>query len=71
MTTDVREQLLLRIPEVAERLSLGRSTIYELVAAGELPTVYIGRAVRIPAAAVCAWVERRAAEAECDGTPPA
>lgn len=40
-------KLLLTIPQVAVALSLGRSTVYELVQRGELPVVHIGRAVRI------------------------
>ncbi len=66
MRSDEQHQLLLRIPDAAERLSVGRSTVYELIQRGELPTVHIGRSVRIPAAAVRAWVERRAAEAAPD-----
>lgn len=66
---DASDRLLLRIPEVAERLSVGRSTIYELVNANLLPTVRIGRAVRIPAAALRDWVERQAIDAARDLTP--
>ncbi len=56
------DRLLLRITEAAERLAVGRSTVYELIGAGELPVIHIGRAVRIPAAAVRNWVERQADE---------
>jgi excisionase family DNA binding protein len=49
-------RVLLRIPEVAERLALGRSTVYRLIAEGQLPTVKIGAAVRIPAVALEEWV---------------
>jgi excisionase family DNA binding protein len=38
---------LLTIPQVATALSLGRSTVYELVQRSQLPVVRIGRAVRI------------------------
>ena len=55
------EQLLLRPTEVARVLGLGRSTIYELMHAGELPVIHIGRAVRIPRRAVETWIEERAA----------
>jgi excisionase family DNA binding protein len=51
------ERLLLRVEEVAETLSIGRSKTYELIAAGELPVVRLGRCVRVPAAAVRRWVE--------------
>jgi excisionase family DNA binding protein len=51
------ERLLLRVEEVAETLGIGRSKTYELIAAGELPVVRVGRCVRVPAAAVRRWVE--------------
>ncbi len=53
------DKLLLTLPEVAHRLSIGRSKLYELLEAGELPVIRIGTAVRIPAGAVQDWVERR------------
>ena len=54
---------LLRPNEVARQLGLGRSKIYQLMQAGELRPVHIGRAVRIPAAEVAAYVARLQAEA--------
>jgi putative molybdopterin biosynthesis protein len=42
-------KLLLTIPQVAVAMSLGRSTVYELVQRGELPVVHVGRAVRVRA----------------------
>ena len=56
--------LLLRVEEAAEALSLGRSTVYELIRDGELPVVKIGRATRIPVQAVEAWVESNTADAQ-------
>ena len=67
MHTDDRDGLLLRIPEAAERLRLGRSTVYELIAAQEIRTIHVGRAVRIPAAELVAFVERRTRDE--DGLP--
>ena len=55
-------RLLLRVPEAAARLGLGRSTVYELIQAREISVIRIGKAVRIPAAALEAWVERQVAE---------
>ena len=52
------EPLLLRINEAAQALGVGRSTIYELTAAGELTTVHIGRAVRIPMRSIRSYSER-------------
>ena len=73
MSTD-QEQLLLRVPEAAARLSLGRSSVYELIAAGQIHAVHIGRAVRIPASEVRAYAERllqRAEELASDQEPVA
>ena len=42
------EPALVRIEEAAKYLSIGRSKMYELIACGAVPTVHIGRAVRIP-----------------------
>ena len=53
------QRLLLRIPEVAETLGIGRSKIYEIIARGELPTVRVGRAVRISVTTLQKWVEER------------
>lgn len=39
--------LLLKVEEVGTELGLGRSKVYELIAAGELPSVHIGRALRV------------------------
>ena len=46
------EPALLRVDEAARFLSIGRSTLYELIAQRAVPTVHIGRAVRIPTAAL-------------------
>jgi excisionase family DNA binding protein len=51
------ERLLLRVEEVAELLSLGRSKTYELIASGAIPVVRLGRCVRVPAPALRRWLE--------------
>ena len=53
------QRLLLRISEVAEALGIGRTKIYEMIATGELPTVRVGRAVRISVTTLQKWVEQR------------
>lgn len=52
------DRLLLRMAQAAERLGVGRSTIYELTARGELEVVHIGRSARVPAAALDDFVRR-------------
>jgi len=58
------ESLLLRIPEAADRLGVGRSTLYLLLNRRELPVVRIGRSVRIPREALDVWLRQRLTEAE-------
>ena len=43
------EKLLLKPAEVSELAGLGKSKTYELIATGEIPSVRIGRSVRVPA----------------------
>ncbi|ABW14892.1 DNA binding domain, excisionase family [Parafrankia sp. EAN1pec] len=51
-------KLLLTPAEAAELLGVGRTTIYELMNSGDIPSVRIGRARRIPAADLVAFVDR-------------
>jgi len=51
------DTLLLRPDEVAKTLSVGRSTVYELMRSGALISVRIGACRRVPRAAVQAYVE--------------
>ena len=51
---------LLRVDEVAALLKLGRTKVYQLVAAGDLPAVRIGKVLRISAEALQAWINRQA-----------
>ncbi|KPM53345.1 hypothetical protein ACG83_21665 [Frankia sp. R43] len=37
------DRLLLSTPDAAARLNIGRSTLYDLIRSGALPTVKIGR----------------------------
>ena len=53
------DKLLLTVPEAATALALGRTKVYELIGAGELEVIHIGRAVRLPAEAVAEFVARK------------
>ena len=58
------DKLLLKVEEAADLLSLGRSKVWQLIQDGRLETVRIGRARRVPYAAVRALVEQLAGPAE-------
>jgi excisionase family DNA binding protein len=56
---DNTAQILLKPKRAFELLDISRSTGYALIASGELPSVRIGRAVRIPVDGLKAWVKQR------------
>lgn len=55
----VSSPLLLTIPDVARRLGLGRTKVYELIAREGLPVVRFGRAVRVSVTSLQQWIEQR------------
>lgn len=56
--TATPDRLLLRVREAAEILGLGRSTLFEVIAAGELPVVRIGRrGLRIRPTDLESWID--------------
>jgi excisionase family DNA binding protein len=50
--------LLLRIPDAASVLGIGRTTLYKLIDDGDIRVVHIGRAVRVSFAELEAFVTR-------------
>ncbi|MCP4612684.1 MAG: helix-turn-helix domain-containing protein [Planctomycetes bacterium] len=61
------EQLLIRPRDLTKILSLSRSRIYELLATGELPSVRIGRSIRVPVGALNEWIEQQQRGHRADG----
>ena len=63
------EKIMLRPGEAAEAIGLGRSTIYAMIASGELPAVRVGaggRSVRIPVEALREWINARLQNSTAD-----
>jgi len=52
------DQLLVTPEEAARRLSVGRTTIYELMSSGELQSVNIGRCRRVPVSSLSLFVSK-------------
>jgi excisionase family DNA binding protein len=50
------DNLLLKVPEVAQRLGISRAKVYELFAQGQLPSVKIGGCRRVRAQDLAAYV---------------
>ena len=57
------DPLLLTIPEAAQVLAVGRTTMYELIGTGEIRLVRIGRSVRVSIATLEDFVAEREDEA--------
>ena len=51
-------QLLVTPEEAARRLSVGRTTVYELMSTGELQSVNIGRCRRVPVSSLSLFVNK-------------
>jgi excisionase family DNA binding protein len=59
MTATTGERLLITVEEAARRLGIGRSLAWRLVRSGELPSVRLGRLVRIPEQSLADWLKQR------------
>jgi excisionase family DNA binding protein len=57
-----KRRLLLRVADAAQILAVGRTTMYQLIAAGEIELVHIGRCARVPFAELDRFVARRRTE---------
>ena len=59
-TTQIEDAqpVMLTIAEAAQRLSIGRSMLYELMASGAIESVHIGRLRRIPVDCLADFVDR-------------
>jgi excisionase family DNA binding protein len=54
----IDDQLLVTPEEAVRRLSVGRTTIYELMSSGELQSVNIGRCRRVPVSSLSLFVSK-------------
>lgn len=55
-TRDTTPRVLLTVEQAAQRLSVGRTTMYALIKAGHITTVRIGHLRRVPADALTAYI---------------
>jgi excisionase family DNA binding protein len=61
------EKVLLTVREAAERLGVGRSFLYGVIQRGELASVKLGRARRVPVRALEEFVARLVQEQDSLG----
>ncbi len=67
MAEMTNERLLLTVEEAARRLGIGRSLAWRLVRRGDLPSIRLGRLVRIPGRALEDWIGQETRGDACAG----
>lgn len=53
------DKILLKPSEAAQLLGIGRSLIYELIARREIPSVRLGRCLRVPIESLNTWLKEQ------------
>nr|WP_079247301.1 helix-turn-helix domain-containing protein [Sphingomonas turrisvirgatae] len=53
------EPLAVRIPQAAQMLGIGKSKLYQFIAAGEIETVKVGRSTLVPTDSLKAFISSR------------
>ena len=53
------DRLAFKVPEAADTVGVSRAKMYELIAAGIIPSIKIGSSIRVPADALKAWIDRQ------------
>lgn len=59
-------EILIKVVVAAQRMSVSKAKVYQMLATGELPVVRVGRAVRVPVAALHALVAEQVGEGRVD-----
>lgn len=63
------EKKLVTAAEAAVLLGISRAHLYGLIMRGEIPSIKIGRARRIPVSVIDEWVAKQLAEAAEEAQP--
>jgi excisionase family DNA binding protein len=57
------DRLLLKVHEAASAIAVGRSTMYRLISTGEIKSIRVGSAVRVPIDTLREWIARQGNDA--------
>ncbi|PVU84447.1 hypothetical protein DDP54_00970 (plasmid) [Cellulomonas sp. WB94] len=61
VTVRTDDRILLSVEDAAERLDIGRTMLYELISAGEIHAIHVGRLRKVPVDALREYVDRQRA----------
>lgn len=53
------QKLLLKVAELCEATGMSRSAAYSAITAGLIPSIRIGKSIRIPLVALNQWIEQQ------------
>jgi excisionase family DNA binding protein len=67
--TQVKAGLLLTVEEAASLLRISRNLCYELIRQHQIPSLRLGRLIRVPRYALEAWLGQQAGETALMGPP--
>ena len=71
VTVRTDDRILLSVDDAAERLDIGRTFLYKLIAGGQIHTIRVGRLRKVPVEALREYIERLRALAQNDPTTQA
>jgi excisionase family DNA binding protein len=57
----MNDKLAVKPARVAEFLEISRSKTYELIAAGDIPSIRVGGSIRVPVDALREWLAKKSA----------
>ena len=57
------DKLLLKPSEVTQILGIGRSLVYDLIAQKEIPSIRLGRCIRVPSESLRQWISEQETKA--------
>ncbi len=63
MAVETQGRMLLTVEEAAQWLGIGRTLAWRLVQEGKLPSVRLGRCVRVPRSELEVWVKEQSSNA--------
>ncbi len=63
------EKLLLKATEASQMTGYSKNTIYGLIASGQLKSIRLGKAIRIPLKALEEWIEKNQSSDQNEACP--
>ncbi len=63
------EKLLLKVTEVSQLTDFPKNTVYGLISSGQLRSIRLGKAIRVPMTALAEWIEKNQSSDQNEACP--